>query len=251
MNISYDEIAADYAAHRTVHPALLQRLLEFPRISPELNVLEVGCGTGNYIGAIGAMAKGKFFGLDPSTAMLEKARKKSAFVSWSQGSAEAMPYPAGSFDFIYSVDVIHHVRNRQAFFREAFRVLKHGGCFATATDSEEIIRRRMPLAHYFPEIIEKELERYPKDGEISELLTKEHFSQISEDFVEHTYLLSDSAAYERKAFSSLHLISEAAFAKGLDRMKQDLKKGPISCISRYVIYWGQKSGNLSAKRLPD
>ncbi len=149
MNISYNKIAADYAAHRNVHPALLQKLIEFPRISSESKILEVGCGTGNYIGAIGSMAKGKFFGLDPSPAMLEKAREKSAFVSWLQGSAEAMPYPPGSFDFIFSVDVIHHVRDRQAFFKGAFRILKHGAWFATATDSEEIIRRRMPRLSLF------------------------------------------------------------------------------------------------------
>jgi len=240
MNISYDQIAADYAAHRRVHPEMLRRLIEFPRLTSQSQVLEVGCGTGNYIGAIASATSAKCFGLEPSSAMLESARKKAAAVSWSQGSAEALPYPDGSFDFIFSVDVIHHVRDRPAFFKEAFRVLKRGGWFATGTDSEKIIRQRMPLAHYFPETVAVELQRYPKDGEIKRLLAAQHFDRISEDLVEFTYLLSDATAFERKAFSSLHLISESAFNHGLGRLKEDLKKGPVSCISKYVIYWGQK-----------
>jgi ubiquinone/menaquinone biosynthesis C-methylase UbiE len=245
MDISYDQIAADYAAHRNVHAAVLQRLIEFPPITSESHVLEVGCGTGNYIGAIESVANAKCFGLEPSVVMLEIARKKLTLVSWLQGSAQGMPYPMESFDFIFSVDVIHHVRDRQAFFNEAFRVLRPQGWFATVTDSEDIIRRRMPLSHYFPETVEVELQRYPKDSEIRELLSKQGFDEISEEVVEFPYSLSDSAAFERKAFSSLHLISENDFAGGLRRMKEDLKKGPIPCVLRYAIYWGHKPQPVS------
>lgn len=240
MNISYDKIAADYAAHRHVHPEMLRRLIEFPHLTSESQVLEVGCGTGNYISAIALAISARCFGLEPSSAMLESSRKKTAAVSWSQGSAEALPYPEGAFDLVFSVDVIHHIQNRPAYFDEAFRVLKRGGWFATGTDAEKIIRERIPLSHYFPETVEAELKRYPKDGEIQRLLATEHFDHVSEEIVEFAYLLSDAAAFERKAFSSLHLISENAFNHGLGRLKEDLKKGPVSCISRYVIHWGQK-----------
>ncbi len=240
MSISYDKMAADYAAHRSVHPEMLRRLIEFPRLTSESQVLEVGCGTGNYLSAIASAVSAKCFGLEPSSAMLETARKKSAAIAWSQGAAEALPYPDGAFDLVFSVDVVHHVRDRPAFFKEAFRVLKPGGWLATGTDSEEIIRQRMPLSHYFPETVEMELQRYPRDGEIRQLLLAQHFNHISEDLVEFAYLLSDATAFERKAFSSLHFISENAFNQGLGRMKEDLKKGPISCISKYVIFWGQK-----------
>jgi ubiquinone/menaquinone biosynthesis C-methylase UbiE len=172
--------------------------------------------------------------------MLEKAREKNLEISWQQASAESLPFPDNRFDFIFSTDVIHHVGNKPAFFKEAFRILKSGGWFATATDSEKIIRERMPLSHYFPETVEVELGRYPKDGEIRQLLAEQKFTQLFEEVVEFAYLLSDFAAYEHKAFSSLHLISETAFAKGLNRLKEDLKKGSIPSISRYVIHWSRK-----------
>jgi ubiquinone/menaquinone biosynthesis C-methylase UbiE len=240
MTISYDEIASDYAVHRSVHPGLLRRLVEFPLLGPESRVLEVGCGTGNYIRAIASATSANCFGLDPSAGMLEKARKGASSLTLSQGSGEGLPHPDGSFNFIFSVDVIHHVRDRRAFFAEAFRALRPGGWLATGTDSEKIIRERMPLSCYFPETVEAELGRYPKDGEIPRLLQAQNFAGIFEDFVEFSYSLSDSTAFERKAFSSLRLISDDAFAKGLNRMKDDLKRGPISCVSRYVIHWGQK-----------
>jgi ubiquinone/menaquinone biosynthesis C-methylase UbiE len=241
VNISYDTIAADYAIHRNVQPNLLRKLIEFPRIASSSRVLEVGCGTGNYISSIASLTSAKCFGIEPSSGMLEEARKKAAPISWSQGTAEALPYPDGSFDFIFSADVIHHVRDRLAFFKEAFRVLAHGGWFATATDSEKTIRRRMPLSHYFPETIDPELCRYPKEHEIQQLLASQGFDRISDELIEFAYSLSDSVPFERKAFSCLHLISEDAFARGFKRLKQDLEAGPIPCISRCVIYWGHKS----------
>jgi len=203
-------------------------------------VLEVGCGTGNYITTIASATSAKCFGLDPSAAMLQKAAAGSAPVSLTHGSAEALPYPDGGFDFIFSVDVIHHVRDRRAFFAEALRALKPGGWLATGTDSEKIIRERIPLSLYFPETVEAELARYPKDGEVRQLLQAQGFKEISEEDVEFSYPLSDATAFERKVFSSLRLISGEAFERGLDRMKRDLEGGPISCVSRYVIHWGRK-----------
>src|SRR5436189_5929806 len=119
IRISYDTIAADYAIHRSVHPRLLQRLIEHCDTRSSLRVLEVGCGTGNYVAAIAAATAAECSGLDPSPKMLDAARQKAARVSWFPGSAESLPFPDASFDFVFSVDVIHHVESRGAFFREA------------------------------------------------------------------------------------------------------------------------------------
>ena len=46
----YQRQAASYARHRGVNPAVLAALGD--RLGATARVLEVGCGTGNYIGAL-------------------------------------------------------------------------------------------------------------------------------------------------------------------------------------------------------
>ena len=50
--IDYDKIATEYARHRQVHPRVLKNLLETSGVGKTSTVLEVGCGTGNYILAV-------------------------------------------------------------------------------------------------------------------------------------------------------------------------------------------------------
>jgi len=238
-SVSYDAVAADYAVHRSVHPELLKRLVTLCDRSSPLRILEIGCGTGNYVNALAAMTSARCAGLDPSPKMLDVARRRNARAAWFQGSAESLPFPDGSYDFIYSVNILHHVEDRGAYFQEAFRVLADGGWFVTVTDSEKTIRQR-GLFHYFPEAIEAEVARYPKPGEIPQLLSSSGFEELYDETMELTYVVSDSAPFERKVFSFLFLISDESFNRGLNYLRRDLQAGPIPCTSRCVIYGGRK-----------
>jgi len=66
------------------------------------------------------------------------------------------------------------------------------------------------------------------------------FYNIEEEMTEYYYYLTDIGAYREKSFSSLNLISEEAFRKGIERMEEDLKNGPIPCVSRFTMLWGEK-----------
>lgn len=63
--IDYNPIAAEYAKHRRVHPEVLRRLVEAVGTDRDVNVLEVGCGSGNYITAIQTATGNPCFGIDP------------------------------------------------------------------------------------------------------------------------------------------------------------------------------------------
>ena len=63
--MDYDELAAEYAAHRTVHPEVLRRLVETGRIDAGAKVLEVGCGTGNYAAVLVKATGCRCWGVDP------------------------------------------------------------------------------------------------------------------------------------------------------------------------------------------
>lgn len=233
--------AASYAANRRVHPGVLRGLLEEGGLKPDRAALEVGCGTGNYITALQERTGCQGWGVDPSPDMLARAIERQSAVIFSDGRAEELPFKDSRFDLVYSVDVIHHVKDRPASYREAARVLRPDGLVCTVTDSEEIIRGRAPMARYFPEIVPVELARYPSMSELHAAMQAAGFGDYREEVVEVRGEVRDIQGYRDKAFSSLHLISPEAFARGLARMETDLLRGPLEYIGRYVLVWGRKA----------
>jgi ubiquinone/menaquinone biosynthesis C-methylase UbiE len=238
--IDYDRIAQEYARHRRVHPEVLRDLLVQSGIDRRSSVLEVGCGSGNYLLAACSAVGCSGWGIDPSPEMLAQARARPGSVTFQVGRAELLPFPAEFFDLVFSVDVIHHLQGIRAFFREVQRVLKPGGHVCTVTDSEGIIRHREPLAVYFPETVTADLARYPRLKALEDVMAEAGLGEMSERTVEFPYLLKDAQAYRDRAFSSLHLIGEEAWRRGLARLESDLQAGPIRCVSRYVLLWGTR-----------
>jgi ubiquinone/menaquinone biosynthesis C-methylase UbiE len=240
MKLNYNFLAQEYAKHRQVQPEVLKNLMETGLLSSASRVLDVGCGTGNYTVALEKALGCTCWGIEPSEQMLVRAKERTQSAQFKLGKAESLDYPDTSFDLVFSVDVIHHVVDRAAHYREAYRVLKQGGKVCTVTDSESIIQRRQPLTIYFPENVEVELQRYLRMNDLKAMMAEAGFRDIEEHEVEFPYSLADSQIYRDKAFSSLHLISPDAFERGIQRMEEDLKKGPIPCVSRYVLLWGTK-----------
>ena len=240
MKNLYDSVAEDYARFRHSDPNAVERLVQGSGISSESIVLEIGCGTGNYISAVQARVGCVSFGIDPSRKMIKQAKKRENGVTFAVGSAENLKFAAGFFNLVFSVDVIHHVGDRIRYFSQAYRVLKPGGLLATLTDSEETIRKRMPLTFYFPDTVEPELERYPDIEEMKQYSHEVGFHLECEEVVETPYVLDNVESYRRRTFSCLNLISEEAFRTGIERMSKDLEAGPIQCVSRHSVLWNRK-----------
>ena len=241
--IDHAGLAQQYARHRRVHPEVLRELLEESGIDAQSSVLDVGCGTGNYIVALESAVGCRSWGIDPSSEMLAEASQRPGTVGFQAGRAEQLEFTTSFFDLVFSVDVIHHLEDITRYFQEACRVLKPGGRACTVTDSEWIIRHREPLAAYFPETVTVDLERYPRSDQLYQAMRAAGLAELAEHQVEFPYQLTDAQAYRDKAFSSLHLIREEAWRSGLERMEEDLRSGPIPCVSRYALIWGTKQAN--------
>jgi len=238
-HIDYDSIAPTYASHRK---PVLMALREFEQrvgLSDRSKVLEVGCGTGVHISSLVNATKCLGIGIDPSPRMLRHSASPRG-LELCVGSAEKLPLNEGFFDLVFSLDVIHHLKDTQAYFREAFRVLRPHGAICTVTDSEEIIKSRNPFTVYWPSTVQVDLARYPPIPLLREQMTSVGFAEIEESQIEMPYKIVDSTPYGKKAFSCLQLISEKEFQEGLRRLEQDLRMGPVAGLMRYVCVWGRK-----------
>ena len=137
---------------------------------------------------------------------------------------QSLDFPDAAFDLVMSTDVIHHVHRTggcPAYLGEAFRVLRRDRKVCTVT---------------------KELQRYPSMETLKGMTVEAGFKDIREDLEEFNYELTDIQAYRDKAFSSLHIIPDDAWGRGLARMEEDLKAGPIMCTAYYTVLWGTKPG---------
>lgn len=95
-------------------------------------MLDVGCGSGYLIGVLAKEHDAAFCGLDISPNMLEEARKKLKGVpdaELTEGSADKLPYPDGTFDVVTCIMSFHHYPYPEKAVAEAYRVLARGGTY--------------------------------------------------------------------------------------------------------------------------
>ena len=87
--------------------------------------LDVGCGTGRGLPLYGSAVR--VIGLDPAWDSLGRARRRAPGVPLVQGSAEALPFRAGTFDTVVSSLVFCSVAEPARGLAEVKRVLRPDG----------------------------------------------------------------------------------------------------------------------------
>ena len=101
-------------------------------------VLDVGCGSGYFTRVLAAAVApdGTCHGVDPSDEAISNARRRTrlANCTFSDGIAEALDPPDGSYDVVVSSLMIHHLPEdlRPKAIGEMFRVLRPGGSLLIA-----------------------------------------------------------------------------------------------------------------------
>ena len=118
--------AQAYGQHGSFVHGLAGGVLEWLAVQPGEHVLDLGCGDGQLTQRI-ASSGAVVVGLDASPQMAAAARLRGIAVD--EGSAESMPYPAQTFDAVFSNATLHWVRDQDVMMSEVRRVLKPGGRF--------------------------------------------------------------------------------------------------------------------------
>jgi demethylmenaquinone methyltransferase/2-methoxy-6-polyprenyl-1,4-benzoquinol methylase len=126
----FDRIAPVYDAMNRLMTAGLDRRWRRETaaavVHPGDRVLDVACGTGD-LALAAAAAGGRVTGIDFSTRMLERARRKSSAVEWLEADALALPFDDASFDVVTSGFGVRNLADLEAGLRELRRVLGPGG----------------------------------------------------------------------------------------------------------------------------
>lgn len=92
---------------------------------------DLGCGSGRWARLV-APQVGKLHLIDPSPDALAVAQRNLAGfenVEFHNAAADDMPLPDDSFDFGYSLGVLHHIPDTEAAMRSCVRKLKRGAPF--------------------------------------------------------------------------------------------------------------------------
>jgi predicted TPR repeat methyltransferase len=126
----------DYRGHlhlRTLADAKL------PRLTPPLQVLDLGCGTGLVGDAFKDLAAGgRLDGIDLAPRMLEVARKRGIYGDLILGDLETvLAAPGPSYDLIVSADTMVYLGDLAPTFEGVFNRLKTGGFYLFAVESKE------------------------------------------------------------------------------------------------------------------
>ena len=93
----YDKIGATYDATRHAEPAILDVLSELLDLEHGADVLDIGCGTGNYTTALGERGY-EMLGIDRSGLMLRTARAKAPGLPLIGADAANLPFSNRTFD---------------------------------------------------------------------------------------------------------------------------------------------------------
>jgi len=113
------------------HLPIVLPLLDRMRLSPDDNVLEIGCGAG-WLAALLAeqVPEGRVVGLDVSDEMVRRARKRNDAIEnvmFVVGEAGEIPWDAHFFSQALSVESAYYWPEPARGVRETFRVLREGG----------------------------------------------------------------------------------------------------------------------------
>lgn len=152
----YDQRASEYGAsavrrHRAPP-------LQIPDIVPGARALDVGCGTGRSTQPLVATATGTVVGVDLSFGMLSRAVKTfdhERHVRFTQGDAERLPFPDGSFDVVFSYRALSHLSDQCQAFREMARVLTSGGVIDVSLFGDRAMGR--PIERILRDAVRAEL----------------------------------------------------------------------------------------------
>ncbi len=154
----WNKRADRYSQRPVSDEATYQKKLEITRgyFQPDMEVLEIGCGTGSTAIAHAPYVK-HIRGTDLSTRMIEIAREKAKAAGIDNATFEAIAVdahsvPDASIDAVMAHNILHLLEDRDQAIASIHQMLKPGGVFVTTTacigDMMPLFRLVVPVGRF-------------------------------------------------------------------------------------------------------
>ena len=103
-------------------------------LKPGMEVADAGCGVGGPMGNLARLSGADFVGINNNAYQIERAKHHTRDVQslcrFIQCDYMHIPEPDNRFDAAIAIESMPHAPDKTAAFREIFRILRPGGCFA-------------------------------------------------------------------------------------------------------------------------
>ena len=243
MKTDYNEASKTYDNTRNSNIELIDIFDNKMHFTKTMNILDFGCGTGNYLLSIHRKYHSNCFGVEPSDGMIEKAIIKNPTLSIKKGDHTHIPFKDNFFDFIYMTDVIHHIPNLDQLFKTLQIKLKENGKKCIITESHDQIKSRW-YNKYFASLVKIEQNRYP---DISTILYNANANKLVsiENQIKYSGNINIVDDYfiemvEEKNYSMFRLLGETEYKEGLMQLKSEKGKSIISENHGETLVWLKK-----------
>lgn len=169
----YDEKWAFY-----VEATTRETLRRMP-MTPTARVLDVGCGTGELLRRLRARyPRASLAGLDPVAEMLSVARGKlSGNEDLQIGYADALPWPAASFDVVVSCNMFHYISHPVEALREMARVIRPGGALVLTDWCDDYLACR--VCNLYLRLTNRAFYKTYREAECLTLLRQAGFREVA------------------------------------------------------------------------
>ncbi|NJR62155.1 MAG: class I SAM-dependent methyltransferase [Cyanobacteria bacterium CRU_2_1] len=155
----WDKIATRYSKQPIADEAAYQKKLQITReyFQPDMEVLEIGCGTGSTAITHAPYVK-HIQAIDFSSKMIEIAQGKAETqnlenITFEQSTIDNISVPDQSFDAVLGLSILHLLENKEEVIAKVYKMLKSGGIFVTSTaclgDTMKFFKVIAPIGKFF------------------------------------------------------------------------------------------------------